>query len=42
MKIIYTDDTITVAEGDDLLEKITGANAGKYIAYTLKLACIPP
>ncbi len=33
----YLDDTITVAEGDDLLEKITGENARKYIAYTLEL-----
>ena len=33
----YLDDTITVAEGDDLLEKITGENADKNIAYTLKL-----
>jgi len=33
----YLDDTITVAEGDDLLEKITGENADKYVAYTLEL-----
>ncbi len=33
----YLDDMIIVAEGDDLLEKITGTNADKYIAYTLKL-----
>ncbi len=33
----YLDDTITVAEGDDLLEKVTGENARKYIAYTLEL-----
>jgi len=33
----YLDDTITVAEGDDLLEKITGENARKYVAYTLEL-----
>lgn len=33
----YLDDTITVAEGDDLLEKVEGENASKYVAYTLKL-----
>ena len=33
----YLDDTITVAEGDDLLEKVKGKNASKYVAYTLKL-----
>lgn len=33
----YLDDTITVAEGDDLLEKVVGENASKYVAYTLKL-----
>jgi len=33
----YLDDTITVAEGDDLLEKVGGENASKYVAYLLKL-----
>jgi len=33
----YLDDTITVAEGDDLLEKVEGENASKYVAYTLEL-----
>jgi len=33
----YLNDTITVAEGDDLLAKVTGENAGKNVAYTLKL-----
>ncbi len=33
----YLNDTITVAEGDDLLAKVTGENAAKYVAYTLKL-----
>ncbi|WP_415406283.1 hypothetical protein ACLHDG_10995 [Sulfurovum sp. CS9] len=33
----YLDDTITVAEGDDLLEKVEGEHARKYVAYTLEL-----
>ncbi|KYJ86454.1 hypothetical protein [Sulfurovum riftiae] len=33
----YLNDTITVAEGDDLLTKVTGKSAQKYVAYTLKL-----
>jgi uncharacterized protein (DUF302 family) len=33
----YLNDTITVAEGDDLLKKVTGEKAGKYVVYTLKL-----
>ncbi len=33
----YLDDTITVAEGDNLLVKLRGEKASKYVAYTLKL-----
>jgi len=33
----YLSDTIKVGEGDDLLAKVTGENASKYVAYTLKL-----
>ncbi len=33
----YLDDTITVAVGDDLLEKVMRKDAGTYVAYTLKL-----
>ncbi len=33
----YLNDTITVAEGDDLLAKVTRKGAQRYVAYTLKL-----
>ncbi len=33
----YLDDTITVAEGENLLGKLSGEKASKYVAYTLKL-----
>ena len=33
----YLNDTIKVAEGDDLIVKIAGEDGNKYIAYTLKL-----
>ncbi len=33
----FLDDTITVAQGDNLLAKLTGEKAAKYLAYTLKL-----
>ena len=33
----FLDDTITVAKGDNLLGKLSGEKAAKYIAYTLKL-----
>ncbi|WP_294953488.1 hypothetical protein [Sulfurovum sp.] len=33
----YLNDTITVAKGDNLAAKVTGKDAVKYVAYTLKL-----
>ena len=33
----YLNDTITVAEGDNLFAKVTSENAAKYVAYTLRL-----
>ena len=33
----YLNDTIKVAEGDDLLSKVMGKSGNKYVAYTLKL-----
>ncbi len=33
----HLDDTIELAEGDDLLSKLTGKNLEKYVAYTLTL-----
>ena len=33
----FLDDTITVAEGENLLGKLSGEKAAKYVAYTLKL-----
>ena len=33
----HLDDTIVLAEGDNLLEKLTGKNSEKYVAYRLKL-----
>jgi len=33
----YLDDTITVAEGENLLGKLSGEKSAKYVAYTLKL-----
>jgi uncharacterized protein (DUF302 family) len=33
----YFDDTITVAEGENLIGKLSGEKASKYVAYTLKL-----
>jgi len=33
----YLKDTITVAEGANLLQRVTGKDASKYVAYTLKL-----
>ena len=33
----YFDDTITVAEGENLIGRLSGEKASKYVAYTLKL-----